>query len=203
MARRKGADAQPAKLTPKQARFVDEYLIDLNATQAAIRAGYAHPTTQGPRLLDNVGVMFAIVEAQTARAKRTAVDADWVLRRLTDEATADLADILADSGELRPVSEWPLIWRMGLVAGFDVHEETVDGVKMGQIVKVKLSDRIKRVELIGKHVNVQAFRDRLEHSGPNGGPIQTQEVSARDVIASRLTRLAAGNGTPSDTGGSD
>ena len=191
----------PGRLTAMQARFVDEYLIDLNATQAAIRAGYAHPTTQGPRLLDNVGVATAIAAAQAERTKRTEIDADWVLTRLASEADADLADILDEAGAIKPVKEWPLIWRQGLVAGIDVQENIIEGEKIGQTVKIKLSDRIKRIELIGKHVNVQAFRERMEHSGPNGGPIQTEEVSARDIINGKLARLVARS--PGDTGGAD
>ena len=155
----------PGDLTPKQARFVEEFLIDLNATQAAIRAGYAHPTTQGPRLLDNVGVAAAIAAAQEKRSRRTEIDAAWVLTRLHDDATADLADILDDAGAVKPVKEWPLIWRQGLVAGIDVQEDMINGEKIGQTVKVKLSDRIKRIELIGKHVNVQAFREQVHSTG--------------------------------------
>lgn len=82
------------------------------------------------------------------------------MRSFADEATADLADILDEHGGVRPVADWPLIWRQRLVAGFEVTEMTVEGVKVGQTVKVKLSDRIKRLELIGKHVGVQ--RERLE-----------------------------------------
>ena len=152
-------------LTPKQARFVEEFLIDLNATQAAIRSGYAHPTTQGPRLLENVGVATAIAAAQAGRSKRTEINSDWVLSRLASEATADLADILDNAGSIKPVADWPLIWRQGLVAGIDVQENEVEGVKVGQTVKIKLSDRIKRIELIGKHVDVQAFRDQVHNTG--------------------------------------
>lgn len=154
-------------LTAKQERFVGEYLLDLNATQAAIRAGYSEKTakSQGQRLLTNVDVARALSEAQAKRAERTEIDADWVLRRLGEEATADLADILDEAGAVRPVAEWPLIWRQGLVAGLDVHEELVEGQKVGQTVKVKLSDRIKRIELIGKHVNVQAFREQVHNTG--------------------------------------
>lgn len=154
-------------LNAKQARFVEEYLIDLNATQAAIRAGYSARSAEvtGSRLLSHAKVSAAISEAQDKRSKRTGIDAAWVLSRLADEATADLADILDGTGAIRPVVDWPLIWRQGLVAGLDVYEEMVDGAKVGQTVKVKLSDRIKRIELIGKHVNVGAFREQVEHSG--------------------------------------
>lgn len=162
-------------LTAKQERFVEEYLIDLNATQAAIRAGYSAKTaySQGQRLLSNVEVALALSAAQERRSERVKVDADWVLSRLHSEAVADLADIVDEAGAIKRVEDWPLIWRQGLVAGIDVHEEIVEGSKVGQTVKVKLSDRIKRIELIGKHVNVQAFREQVGLSDPDGGPIRT------------------------------
>jgi len=76
------------KLTPKQARFVEEYQIDLNATQAAIRAGYSAKTAeqQGPRLLGNVGVATAIQAAQTEVSKRIEVTVDEVVAGLLSEA---------------------------------------------------------------------------------------------------------------------
>lgn len=151
-------------LNPKQARFVEEYLLDLNATQAASRAGYMQPQTQGPRLLQNVAVQAALAKAQAKRAERVQVDADWVLKRLALEVEADLADLYNQDGSLKPVKDWPLIWRQGLVAGIDVVEETNNGLSM-TVRKVRLSDRIKRLELIGKHVDVQAFRDQVKHEG--------------------------------------
>jgi phage terminase small subunit len=71
-------------LTPKQERFVQEYLIDLNATQAAVRAGYSEATAQeqGSRLLSNAMVSRAIQEAQQARSERTRLTSDDVLREL-------------------------------------------------------------------------------------------------------------------------
>lgn len=154
-------------LTPKQARFVEEYLIDLNATQAAIRAGYSAKTARsvGAENLTKPVIAFAISDAQAKRSERTQVKADWVLQRLTDEATADLADIYDEAGQLRPIHEWPLIWRQGLVAGIETEELRQDGEVIGYIRKVKLSDRIKRIELIGKHVDVQAFREQVENTG--------------------------------------
>ena len=77
-----------AKLTPKQQRFVDEYLIDLNATQAAIRAGYSPKTAeqQGFQLLKKTSVSDAIEQAQQERQKRTMVTQDDVIRGLLTEA---------------------------------------------------------------------------------------------------------------------
>ena len=75
-------------MTPKQKRFVEEYLIDLNATQAAIRAGYSKKTAnpQGARLLANVSIKAALKEAQEARSERTEITADDVIKGLLDEA---------------------------------------------------------------------------------------------------------------------
>jgi len=148
-------------MTPKQQRFVDEYLIDLNATQAAIRAGYSAKTAneQGARLLANVSVRNAVSEAKAKRSKKTGIDAAWVLSRLAAEAFADLADLYDEQGRVKPVKDWPLVWRQGLVAGIEV--ETI-GEGAGHVTKLKISERIKRVELIGKHVDVQAFKEKLE-----------------------------------------
>ena len=77
-----------AKLTPKQQRFVDEYLIDLNAKQAAIRSGYSPKTAeqQGFQLLKKTSVSEAIEQAQKERQKRTLVTQDDVIRGLLTEA---------------------------------------------------------------------------------------------------------------------
>lgn len=169
-------------LTAKQVRFVQEYLLDLNATQAAIRAGYSARTANriGPELLTKPAVASAVAAAQAVRAERTKIDADWVLARLAAEADADIADLYTPDGSLLPVHDWPEIWRKGLVAGIDVEEIREEGVTVGTVRKLKLSDRIKRIELIGKHVNVQAFNDRVEHSGPNGSPIAIT-ISSEDA----------------------
>jgi len=156
-------------MSPKQQRFVDEYLIDLNATQAAIRAGYSERSAEvtAHRLLSNAKIAAAVAAAQTDRSERTKIDADWVLTRLAEEADADVADLYDDHGQLKPVKDWPLIWRKGLVAGIDTLREKIgedeDGApEYATVQKVKLSDRIKRIELIGKHVGVQAFKDNLD-----------------------------------------
>lgn len=153
-------------MTPKQQRFVEEYLIDLNATAAYRRAGYAakgnSAEVNATRLLRNAQVQAAIMEAQVERSRQTGIDAAWLLKRLADEAVADLNDLYTEDGRVRPVKDWPLIWRQGLVAGLDV--ETI-GEGAGHVTKIKISDRIKRLELIGKHIDVQAFKEKIEHSG--------------------------------------
>ena len=190
-------------LTAKQQVFVDEYLIDLNATKAAIRAGYSKKTAneQASRLLTVPSVKQAIAEAIAKRSERTKIDADWVLTRLAAEATADIADLYDDKGALLPVPDWPLIWRQGLVAGLDVDEKFADGKKTGQVTKVKLSDRIKRIELIGKHVDVQAFAERKEIGGIGGGPIEVKDLSVPERARHVAFLLALG--AESVKGGND
>ncbi len=156
-------------LSAQRRRFVEEYLKDPNATQAAILAGYSKQSakSQGARLLTFVDVQKEIEKARKARAERVEIDADWVLKRLCAEAEADIADIYQDDGTLKPVSEWPKIWRQGLVSGIKVNElfdgTGKDRTKIGDAVELKISDRIKRVELIGKHIGVGAFKDKVEH----------------------------------------
>lgn len=155
-------------MTPKQAAFVREYLVDLNATAAAVRAGYSAKTAQwiGPRLVTKSHVQAAIAAAMAERSERTKIDADWVLRTLAEEKQADIADLFDDSGNLLPMKEWPKVWRTGPVVGLECFEEYAgrgeDRVAVGMVRKVKLSDRTKHIELIGRHVDVQAFKDRSE-----------------------------------------
>lgn len=158
---------QARDLTAKEAAFVREYLIDLNATQAAIRAGYSAKTAnvQAVEIMARPLVKAAIGSAMAARSEETKIDAEWVLRRLAAEAEADVADIYEPDGALKPLKDWPKIWRQGLVAGMDVEEIEVEGVKVGLIRKVKISDRVRRLELIGKHVAVQAFLEKVEVAG--------------------------------------
>lgn len=157
-------------MTPKQQRFVEEYLIDLNATQAAIRAGYKEDSAGavGHENLKKPEIAEAIAAAQQERSQRTKIDAAWVLRRLAGEAEADISELYQEDGQLKPVHQWPMVFRKGLVTGFEVVTEFVGSGEERRAVtvrKVKLQDRTKTVELIGKHVDVGAFKERLEHSG--------------------------------------
>lgn len=156
-----------AGLNERQSLFCIEYIKDLNATQAAIRAGYSEKTSgaMGHKLLKKGEIQKAVSDAVKNRTERTKIDADWVLNRLAAEANADLADIYSEDGGLKPVHQWPKIWRQGLVSGIDSHQEFdyVDGKKIpaGIVQKIRISDRVKRIELIGKHVDVQAFADKV------------------------------------------
>lgn len=169
-------------LTPKQSRFVDEYLLDLNATQAAIRAGYSEDSAGdiGAQLLGKPHIREAIEAGKAKRAQETQVNAAWLLKRLADEATADVADLYDEAtGALKPIHQWPSIWRQGLVAGIDtVEERDHEGNPMGIVRKVRLSDRVRRLELIGKHIGVKAFEETIN-------------VKGLDALADRLERAKA------------
>lgn len=112
-------------MTPKQEAFVREYLIDLNATQAAIRAGYSPKTAneQGARLLANVSIAAAVAQAKNERAQKCDIDALWVLREA---------------------------------------KSTYEAARQAD----KLSEAVSALKLVGTHVDVQAFKERIaqEHS---------------------------------------
>lgn len=183
------------KLTAKQQRFVEEYLVDLNATQAAIRAGYSAKTAneQGSRLLANVSVAAAISDAQANRSIRVEVNADYVLQRLVEIDQMDVLDILTDDMSLKPVSEWPKVWRQYLSA-FDLaemFEGTGDDREMvGILKKIKWPDKVKNLELLGRHIGVQAFKERVEHTGKNGGPVEIAALTRDEYKQARQEMLA-------------
>jgi phage terminase small subunit len=153
-----------AKLTAKQSEFVRQYLIDLCGAKAAIRAGYSKRNADNiaSELLGKTQIKLAVDAAIAKRAEKTGIDALWILKRLAAEANADIADLYDESGCVKSMHEWPLVWRQGLVAGVDVEEVPERG---GRIVKIRFSDRVRRLEMLGKHVNVNAFRDQVHHTG--------------------------------------
>lgn len=156
-------------LNHKQRRFIDEYLLDANATQAAIRAGYSARSAQvtSSRLLDDALILQALEEAQAVRSERTGVDADYLLKRLHEEIEADIADLYdEETGDLLPLHQWPPVWRRGLVAGVEIEtERDAEGVEVGRVKKLKLSDRVCRIEALGRHVSVNAFRENIRVEG--------------------------------------
>ncbi|MCK7581082.1 MAG: terminase small subunit [Chromatiales bacterium] len=171
-------------LTPRQKQFVEEYLVDLNGTQAAIRAGYSAKTAGwiAQELLTKTHISEAIAAATKARSERTKISADWVLTRLVEEADADLVDLYQADGSLKPVQEWPVIWRKGLVAGLDIEEiRAGDGSVIGVTKKVRLSDRLKRLELLGKHLKL--FTDKLDLGGQADNPLRLllESLSGRSL----------------------
>ena len=153
------------KLTKKQELFVSEYLIDLNATQAAIRAGYSENAAKetGYENLTKPHIQDAIQEAQNKRLEKNEVNADYVLKRLIEIDEMDVVDILDDGGHIKPITQWPKSWRR-TISGLDIQE-----LMMGEVEtvlrKIKWPDKVKNLELLGKHIDVQAFKEKREVEG--------------------------------------
>lgn len=149
-------------LTDKQEIFCREYLVDLNATQAAIRAGYSDKTANriAAQLLSKLDIGKRIQELKSERGERLEVDADYVLKRLVEIDQMDVADILLSNGEIKPIKDWPKVWRITL-SGIDVTEMTGDAA--GLLKKIKWPDKVKNLELLGKHISVQAFREQVKN----------------------------------------
>ncbi|HHG9988384.1 TPA: terminase small subunit [Yersinia enterocolitica] len=158
-----------AKLTDKQELFAREYLKDLNATQAAIRAGYSEKSAaaQGCENLIKPNIAERIIELKGARNEEVGIDAAYVLRRLVEIDQMDVLDIVKDDLSLKPVTEWPASWRR-YISGFDVSEmfeSTGDGGARelaGFLKKIKWPDKVKNLELLGKHIDVQAFKENIK-----------------------------------------
>lgn len=136
------------KLTPKQEMFVKEYLVDLNATQAAIRAGYSKKTADriGPELLGKTCVARAIEEANQKRAEKLELSAEWVLENLKNVAVR--------CQQAEPVMV------------FDY--STKEMVETGEY-QFDSKGANRALELIGKHLGM--FVEKKEITGKDGGPI--------------------------------
>ena len=145
-------------LTAKQQRFVEEYLVDLNATQAAIRAGYSAKNADkiGPELLGKTRVAEAIKQAMAKRSRRTGINQDRVLRELAKIAFVNPTDVInMDEATIRGEAN-----REDTAAIASVKVKTIPS-EDGDIVEreVKMCDKLKALELIGKHLGM--FTDKL------------------------------------------
>lgn len=139
-----------AKLTEKQQRFVDEYLIDLNATQAAIRAGYSPDTAQqmGSENLSKPVIKAHIDRAMAERSKRTGINQDRIIRELARIAFVNPADIInADDATIKEDAT-----EDDTAAIQSVKVKTLGEGKVER--EVRMADKIKALELLGKHMGM-------------------------------------------------
>ncbi|HFT7639843.1 TPA: terminase small subunit [Citrobacter freundii] len=163
--KRKSTQYKP--ITAMQEAYAQEYTkCPENQTQAAINAGFS-PNTAAVKasvMMRDERIQKRIAELMEERNKRLRVSADYVLLRLVEIDQMDVIDILNDDGTLKPIREWPKIWRTTL-SGFDLSSTimNMDETSIETILKkIKWPDKVKNLELIGKHVDVNAFRERLE-----------------------------------------
>ena len=150
------------KLTDKQQRFVEEYLIDLNATQAAIRAGYKATKKNtfeviGYQLLQKTSVSEQIQLAMAERSRRTGINQDRVIQELARIAFVNPQNVInsEDASVRSDASEDDLACIQS------VKVKTMDGDKGSSVEReVRLADKMRALELLGKHLGM--FKDKIE-----------------------------------------
>lgn len=193
--KRKSTQYKP--LTAMQEAYCQSYIkTPENQSQAAIDAGFS-PNTAAVKasvMMRDERIQKRIAELMEERNKRNRVSADYVLMRLVEIDQMDVLDILNDDGGMKPIAEWPKVWRTSLSAmdiatikttqaslqkengEADLSVEDVEHI----LKKVKWPDKVKNLELIGKHVDVNAFKERLEVSGTV--TIAERMAKARDRV---------------------
>lgn len=181
-------------LTPKQERFVAEYLVDLNATQAAIRSGYSPKTAeqQGPRLLGNAVVRAAVDAGRAKLIAKTGITQERVLAELELLAFSDVTHYEADAqGNVALAAGAPKAAMRALQSIKRRFTTTGSGDSARTMVEVelKLWDKPSPLRLAGRHVGL--FPDRLEVTGANGGPVQTAAVDLSALSLEELLSLRA------------
>lgn len=151
------------KLNDKQKLFVKHYVKELNATNAAIAAGYSEKTArmQGCRLLTNDNISKAIANGLQKRMDKADIDAQYVLDELLACWRARIGDLFTKAGKLLPVYQWPDIWQKmigsvtvkKITAGFsDADEDAI-----GEIVSMAQVDKAKYLKMLGDHTNIKAW----------------------------------------------
>lgn len=196
--KRKPRKTPVPKLTPKQQNFIVEYLIDLNATQAAIRAGYSEKTAFaiGAENLTKPLIKQALKKAMDARSERTQITGDMVLAELALMGFSNMMDYTRTTDDGDAYVDLSALTRDQAAA---IKEITVEDFKDGRgegnrdIKRTKLVLADKRASLvdIGKHLGM--FKEQHEHTGKDGGPIETTKVSAKELarrVAFTLTQGA-------------
>lgn len=146
------------QLSEQRQRFVDEYLIDLNGTQAAIRAGYSAKTAQeqSSRLLSNVMVQEAISKAMAERSKRTGINQDRVVLELAKMALVKMTDIVNSRGEIKASATDDDLACIESIKYKESESDTGSSVER----EVKIASKIKALELLGKHLGM--WNDKLD-----------------------------------------
>lgn len=149
-------------MTPKQARFVAEYLIDGNATRSAKTAGY-HPK-MAAKLVAIGSIKTAIKAGQDALLEKVGITAERVLREMGRLAFSDVSRLFNADGSLKSLSELTPD-DSACIAGLEViikNAEAGDG-HTDKVHKIKVWDKSKNLEMLGKHFNL--FKEQVEHSG--------------------------------------
>lgn len=148
----------------KRAAFVQEYLVDLNATAAAIRAGYSEVSAKniGYTISNTPEVKAAIQAAMDERAARVGLSQDWIVSRLMLVADSKLRDAFNEAGELLKPHEWDAKTSYAM-ASVEVDTVSAGAGAVTHVAKLKTRDALKALELLGRHMNM--FKDQVEVTG--------------------------------------
>lgn len=183
---------QSPKLKRRQQRFVDEYLVDLNATQAAIRAGYS-PRTAGEMGAENLKkphIALAIQEAQQARANRTEITADRVLKGIARLAFSDIRNMFTPDGRLRAVTDLDDATAAAVSSVKVVTRpagENPDGTREVEYVhEIKLTNKDASLDKLMRHLG-EYEKDNRQRS-----PLAELPRETVQEIATRLASIARG-----------
>ncbi|MBC1231503.1 terminase small subunit [Listeria booriae] len=176
-------------LTDKQSKFVDEYLVDLNATQAAIRAGYSERTagSQGQRLLKNVEIQNAIAERQKILSEKTSITAQKVLNEYAKIAFSDIKEVLS----------WDEDGRVSVYQSERIDTSFVQSIQQTTTesdfatiykLNVKLYDKQKALDALSKHLGLfnvsttEQLKERLMKAQIDQTEANTANIEARTAL---------------------
>lgn len=182
--------SQPKKLTAKQQAFVNEYIVDLNATQAAIRAGYSEDAAGaiGAENLTKPEIAGAIQESLDLRSERTRITADRVLTEVAKLGFSNIRDIFTESGSLKNLASLPVEITAAIASVKVVTRKTGDEESPVEYVhEIKMADKRASLELLGKHLKL--FADRTEVTGP-GGKDLIPDLNDPETLKDVARRLA-------------
>lgn len=159
-------------MTKKQKRFCEEYLIDLNATQAAIRAGYSPDTAKsiGCENLTKPDIRAHIDRAMAERSRRTGVNADRVIQELAKIAFVNATDVI--DPKTATVKENALPEDTAAIQSVKVKTFGEDGLER----EIKMADKLRALEMLGRHLGM--FKDKLELSGG----LDTEKTKLDDLL---------------------
>lgn len=174
------------KLTDKQRRFVEEYMVDMNATKAAIRAGYSEKTAAviGAENLIKPNVQEALAQAQTALSIRTEITQDMVMAELAKIGFANMNNYMGITEDGDPFMDLSKLTAdqaaaMAEVTVEDFKDGRGDGARDVRRIRFKLYDKRAALVDIGRHLGM--FKDKVELTGKDGGPIETKVLTPEEV----------------------
>lgn len=176
----------PLRAAQRHDRFVAEYLVDRNATRAAIAAGYAKGSAHvtGSRLLRHAKVVAALAAGEAALAIRTGITQDRVLYELEHLVFSNIKHYVIDGKDELQLAEGAPKHAMAAVASF----RRKPG-EYGTEIEIKLWDKPGTLKLAGRHVGL--FPDRLEVTGKDGKPLMPEASELSDAeLKARLMDLA-------------